>query len=203
MDVPLLVFRALKSLSKIRAESSIKAGFRFEDHMKVMLEKYGLPIKRKELELPSFTGQKHQFDITIPDGNLYWTIECKREQQVEKAQAYAFVAKILDHALGVKLFHSNCELRGIFVSQTRLKETIRKYLLCFGVLPMDPNLPPIEYLLERTGTKSLRDELKMLKSQLSLSLPSLLEEKEYAIKIDGLLKHWERLCEIVISNGEA
>jgi len=161
----------------------------------MILEKYGLPAKRKELELPTFSGLKHQFDVSLPDNDLYWVIECKRKKsaRAEKAQIYAFVAKLLDHTFGLKSNNLHYKIKGVFVSSAKLTDPGRLFALSFGVIPIDPTLPPIEYLLTKAKTKALRVELEILKEKFSHTLPNLLSIEGYTIQVGPCLSHWKSL----------
>ena len=194
-DLLIFIFGALKESLQKKVISPIKAGFELENLIAKILEKYGLPAKRKELELPTFSGLKHQFDVSLPDNSLYWVIECKRKKsaRAEKTQIYAFVAKLLDHAFGLQRYNLDYKIKGVFVSSAKLTAPARAFALSFGVIPIDPTLPPIEYMLSKTKKKALREELEILKEKLSYTLPHLLRIENYTNQVGPCLSHWKSL----------
>lgn len=162
---------------------SSKEGFSFEDRVsrKVYerIRKYPVSVfpPRSTLNYPTVSGLRHQFDGIVSEGNTFFVIECKRRGVALIDQVFSFNSKILDYALEDS-FSSDFQIKGIFLCTAKITENIRKYALAYGILPVDPMLPPIEFMLNRTKEgDEIRQELIKMKKLLSLPQPIVLESR--------------------------
>jgi hypothetical protein len=160
-------------------ESRVRAGFTLED---VVSQKAyecirgypGIAVlpPRSTLNYPTVSGLTHQFDVAIRENNTFYVIECKRRGIASIDQIFSFNAKILDYAFKDS-FNKCFSIKGVFLSTAELTDNARKYALAYGIIPIDPSLPPIQFMLNRVKEKdTLYQELVEFKSVLMLPQPS-------------------------------
>lgn len=162
-------------------EATSKEGFSFEDRVShrayECIRKYPVSVlpPRSTLNYPTVSGLRHQFDVTVMDGNTFFVIECKRRGLALIDQIFSFNSKILDYALKDS-FSSDFRIKGIFLCTAKITENIRKYALAYGILPIDSKLPPIEVMIDKTtASDRIREELMELKKMLSMPQPIALK----------------------------
>lgn len=173
----------------LKSGSPSKQGYDFEDRasrrIHDLVNGYGVVKRppRTELEYPSFSGIRHPFDNSFLHEKVIYPIECKATaHQVE--HLYAFNAKIIDHALGIKIHDIDLQMRGIFLSTAELGQTGRAYALAYGMIPIDPTVPPIDYMIESVRDDDLlKEQLQKLREKTTAYLPDILSKRE---KRDGI-----------------
>jgi hypothetical protein len=101
---------------------------------------------RMTLELPTLSGNFHQFDASFRYEHDIFVVECKNTKQAAKDYLYYFNAKIMDYIHST----SSNELfsfRGIFLSTVPVSDSAWKYGLAYGLRIIDPDSPPPEYMI--------------------------------------------------------
>jgi len=158
-----------------------KEGFSFEDRVsqKVYEHIRAYPVTvlppRSTLTYPTVSGLKHQFDVILMDGKTFYLIECKKRGIAVIDQVFSFNSKILDYALK-DVFTKDFRVKGIFLCTAEINDNIRKYALAYSILPVDPSLPPIQVMIDRTQEEdSLLQELVELKQHIMLPLPDAMK----------------------------
>ena len=132
---------------------------------------------RCELDAPTFSGQKHQFDLMFQDADRYVVGECKRRKGTStRDQILTFGAKLIDYGLGFYIHGHESSIRGLFLSTAQIPDGSVIYALGTGIEPVSPNFPPIEYLLttSKEGTP-LRQELIELKKEIAVMWPAIIK----------------------------
>jgi len=130
---------------------------------------------RLTLELPTLSGNRHQFDASFQHGNVYYLVECKNTKTAAKDYIYYFYSKILDY---IYASDDGSQFKGIFVCAVEVPDSAWRYSIAYGVRVLDPVSPPLEYMI-KTGEKH---------SKLQQAMSSYLE------KIESIsLKNWEFL----------
>lgn len=200
-----------KEIPRLRkAGPATKAGFQFENLVTDKIlehfarRRYGEKVypPRCKLSYPSFSGVKHQFDVTVEHNKTFYLIECKRRKASAKDQILAFTAKILDYALGFKAHGLDYQIKGIFLSTAEISEGARAYALSFGVIPIDPVLPPVDYLMKKVGKKDvLTRQLDKLRRKLSYTLPDLLDLNPDERDPQVILKFYKQIYTIWRGKG--
>lgn len=175
-----------------------KLGYEFEDRasrrIHDLVEGYGVTKRppRTQLEYPTFSGIKHPFDNIFLHEKVIYPIECKATiHQIE--HLYAFNAKILDHALGLKIHAIPLRMRGIFLSTAELGQSARVFAFAYGIIPIDPVTPPIAYMIESVrDDNTLRQRLQELSEQTAAYAPDILDsrDKRNAAKLEEGFTHF-------------
>jgi hypothetical protein len=126
---------------------------------------------RSTLNYPTVSGLAHQFDVVMRESNTFYVIECKRRGIASIDQIFSFNAKILDYAFKDS-FNKNFSIKGVFLSTAKLTDNARKYALAHGIIPIDPSLPPIQFMIDRVKEEdTLYQELVGFKRVLMLPQP--------------------------------
>jgi hypothetical protein len=177
-----------------------KQGYEFEDRasrkIHDLVQGYGITKRppRTELEYPSFSGIKHPFDNHFVHENVLYPIECKSTaHQIE--HLYAFNGKILDHALGFRVHKIALRMRGIFLSTTALGESARAYSFAYGIIPIDPVVAPLEYMIQTIHEDdNLKQRLMELNANVTTYAPDFLDnlEPRNGPKLEQLFSHLYR-----------
>ena len=130
---------------------------------------------RLTLELPTLSGNRHQFDASFQQGNIYYLVECKNTKTAAKDYIYYFYSKILDYIYAAD---DGSQFKGIFVCAVEVPDSAWRYSIAYGIRVLDPVSPPLEYMI-KTGEKHLK-----LKKAMS----------SYLEKIESIsLKNWDLL----------
>lgn len=156
--VIVLLFNLIRDESKRGFKESgppVKAGFALED---VVSQKAyecirgypGIEVlpPRSTLNYPTVSGLTHQFDVVMRENNTFYVIECKRRYVATIDQIFSFNAKILDYAFK-DFFNKSFSIKGLFLSTAELTDNARKYALAHGIIPIDPSLPPIQFMMDK------------------------------------------------------
>jgi hypothetical protein len=195
------LYRFAKEESRLEKEGTpSKRGFDFEDKVSRRIHElvsgFGVIVRppRSELEYPSFSGIRHPFDNMFFHEKIIYPIECKATtHQIE--HLYAFNGKILDHAIGLKTNHIERQIRGIFLSTMPLGRSARAFAFAYGIIPIDPELPPVEHMIESVrDDDSLKDELRKLSTKTTAYMPNILEahERRDGVKLEEMFSHLYR-----------
>ena len=166
--------------------SASKAGFKLEDSISLKMAEFcnknrmdyvNVYPPRYELDLPTFSGEKHQFDVVIQHENTYFLGESKRRKgkTTTKDQLRCFSAKLMDYGLGADKFRQSTYFRGLFLSTADIPRATAVYAIGCGITLVSPYFPPVEYLLSKLSENSpLRKNLNELKKEISVPWPSIL-----------------------------
>lgn len=200
-----LVLGALYEFVREEAKSSkngtpSKRGYDFEDRASRQIfdivRGYGVTSRppRTELEYPSFSGINHIFDNMFLHEKIVYPIECKAARH-EVEHLYTFNAKLIDHALGFKVHGLQLHIRGIFLSTKELGESARAYAFAYGIIPIDPAVPPIDYMIESADDQILRQELKRLSETMKVCMPDILDStmRRNGPKLEEAFTHLYRI----------
>jgi hypothetical protein len=178
-DAIVLLFNLIREESKRGLqESRVKAGFALEEIVSQKayecIRGYpGLVVlpPRSTLNYPTVSGLNHQFDVVMRENNTFYVIECKRRGIASIDQIFSFNAKILDYAFKDS-FNKSFSIKGVFLSTAELTDNARKYALAHGIIPIDPSLPPIQFMIDRVKEENaLYQELVGFKRVLMLPQP--------------------------------
>ena len=128
---------------------------------------------RLTLELPTLSGNHHQFDASFQHENNYYLVECKNTKTAAKDYIYYFYSKILDYIYATD---DGRQFKGIFVCAVEVPDSAWRYSIAYGVRVLDPVSPPLEHMI-KTGDK----HVKLQKAMIS-----------YLEKIESIsLKNWD------------
>jgi hypothetical protein len=148
---------------------------------------------RYELDAPTFSGQKHQFDLTVQYDHKYIVGECKRRQASTRDQILTFAAKLIDYGLGFNSRKYQSSIRGLFLSTAMMPEGSVMYALAMGVEPVSLNFAPIEYLVTTSRHDlSLRQKLLSLKMEITTTWPEILHLQTRDVRI--ILESYRNHC---------
>ena len=151
----------------------VREGHKFEDQTAQQVyfftREIGLDAHppRWTLQLPTLSGNYHQFDASFSFSRSIFVVECKNTKQAAKDYLYYFNAKLLDY------LHSparaiNFSLKGIFLSTVTVAESAWRYGLAYGIRIIDPDSPPPEYMLREVEKGSfpvlVRNMIKKMNS---------------------------------------
>jgi len=178
-----------KESEKVRVQASTtQEGFALEDSLAVEIAEFCHDRKkgsitplppRYELDAPTFSGQKHQFDLTVQDGDNYIVMECKRRKGIPtRDQILTFTAKVVDYGLGFHVHRYESSIRGLFLSTADIPDGSVAYALGMGIEPVSPNFPPIEYMITTSANEmTLRQRLLEAKGEIVVSWPAIIQKE--------------------------
>ena len=92
----------------VKKGNHIAEGHKFEDETSEQIYHLALELglepnpPRMTLQLPTLSGNLHQFDASFRSGKNIFVIECKNTRLAAKDYVYYFNAKILDYVLAIK-----------------------------------------------------------------------------------------------------
>ena len=109
---------------------------------------------RTTLNLPTRSGNLHQFDSAFRLGNEIFVVECKNTREAAKEYLYTFNAKILDYVHAVKP-KQGISFRGFFLSTVPVAQSAWRYGLAYGIRIIDPVSPPPEFVIKNDADDSL------------------------------------------------
>jgi len=107
---------------------------------------------RLTLELPTISGNRHQFDASFQHENTYYLVECKNTKTAAKDYIYYFYSKILDY---IYASSDGSKFKAIFVCAVEVPDSAWRYSIAYGVRVLDPISPPLEYMI-KTSEKNPR-----------------------------------------------
>ena len=118
---------------------------------------------RQVLDWPTISGNQYQFDALFTTSEYTHAIECKRKKLTTNENLFYFNAKILDYVLATKVR----QLQGIFLSTAPIERSAKVYALGYGLTAIDPQTPPLDYLMGRTASEGpLGKALALLKQKI-------------------------------------
>jgi hypothetical protein len=141
-----------------RGGNRVREGHKFEDEASEQVYYYAREVgldpnpSRTTLDLPTRSGNLHQFDALLMSGNEYVVVECKNTKEAAKDYLYYFNAKIRDY---LEVANADLAMRGIFLSTVSVAESAWRYGLAYGIRIVDPVSPPPEYMLRGDLDESL------------------------------------------------
>jgi len=117
---------------------------------------------RLTLDLPTISGNRHQFDASFQHENTYFLVECKNTKTAAKDYVYYFYSKILDH---IYASTDGSKFKGIFICAVEVPDSAWRYSLAYGLRVLDPSSPPLEHMIKTsqentTLQKALENYLK-------------------------------------------
>lgn len=184
--------------------STSKAGFKLEDYLclktaefccKEGMDYVNVYPPRYVLDLPTFSGESHEFDFMIQYQDTYLLGECKRRkgQGATKDQLRCFSAKLIDYGLGAYKLRQDRFFRGIFLSTDNIPDPTAVYAIGCGITIVSPYFPPVEYLLAKLDkTSMLRKNLTMLKKTISAPWPLILESSFERAETHQILESYKQ-----------
>jgi len=138
--------------SKTNVLSRVSDGHRFEEETAEQVYYFAREVglnpnpPRMTLNLPTRSGNVHQFDVSFGLGESLFVLECKDTREAAKDYLYYFNAKIMDY-LDCSVDEGGLSIKGIFLSTVPVAESAWRYGLAYGIRIVDPESPPPEYML--------------------------------------------------------
>ncbi len=164
-----LTVKEAESMGKRRGTT--EEGHSFEDVVSHTIHRMSKDVgfrsisARHTLELPTFSGIRHQFDCSFVLDDVIYLVECKRRKVSMKAQIHYFNSIVTDYVLGLKLRNENPMIKGVFLSTAELDDNSIAYATAYGLTVVDPAHPPLEYLIAKENNPDLRRALFALKEK--------------------------------------
>ena len=145
---------------------------------------------RLTLELPTVSGNRHQFDASFQREDTYYLVECKNTKTAAKDYLYYFYSKILDY---VYASGDGSQFKAIFVCAVEVPDSAWRYSIAYGVRVLDPISPPLEYMIKTSEKhpklqKAMSNYLEKIQS-ISLNNWDLLDSDP-----DRLLDEYRYFC---------
>ena len=126
---------------------------------------------RYELLNPTLSGNHYQFDASFLYQRVFFAIECKKKQIPTNENLYYFAAKLIDYE--IVALHKGA-ISGIFLSTSKIGDAAKSYAIAYGIAAIDPNWPPLDYLISETPTATpLAKALQKLKVRITENVPSI------------------------------
>lgn len=126
---------------------------------------------RHTLDLPTFSGIKHQFDCSFTLDDILFLVECKRRKMSTKEQIYYFNSTVSDYVLGCRLRGLQKKLGALFLSTAEVDNNSLNYALSYGITVIDPTHPPIGVLVKQSKDSELTIALERLRSEIPNESP--------------------------------
>jgi hypothetical protein len=190
--VTFLYQRISKESEKVRTQTSTtQEGFALEDSLALEIAQFCHDRKkgfitpypaRCELDAPTFSGQKHQFDLMVRIGtDNHIVAECKRRKGIStRDQILTFGAKVVDYGLGFYVHRCKSSIRGLFLSTADIPDGSIAYALGIGVEPVTPSCPPIEYMVTTSrNDPTVRQRLLEVKDEIVVSWPAIVGKERH------------------------
>jgi len=142
--------------------SRTRLGHDFEEEVTQIVWKHArksdaqLLPSRHTIDLPTVSGQAHQFDAAFKIGNAYHVFECKRQESPTIDYVYYFNSKILDYMLKTVPGKHAYSFRGTLISHRELGDQTLAYALAYGINICDPGTPPLEVIMATSRDTKLR-----------------------------------------------
>lgn len=121
---------------------------------------------RHTLDLPTVSGQKHQFDAAYRVDKNFHVFECKRTKTTPIEDVYYFNAKIIDYALKFNPESKPFLLKGTFVSYNETGDQSLTYALAYGLEIIDPVTPPLEIVVGTAKDTNLKNAVEHFRETL-------------------------------------
>lgn len=144
-----------------RRGNRVKEGHMFEDETSqeifLAARESGIEANssRMILNLPTLSGNRHQFDGSFRHGDVNYVVECKNTSQAAKDYLYYFRSKIADY-IDVS---PGLDMRGVFLSTVAVAESAWRFGLAYRIRIIDPVSPPIEHMLNSKCDEALSASL--------------------------------------------
>ncbi len=190
------------SKTKEKGGNRIVEGHKFEDETSEQIYHFArnsgfdTDPPRTTLNLPTLSGNAHQFDSSFKLGGEIFVVECKNTREAAKEYLYTFNAKIMDYVDAIEPEQS-LSFRGFFLSTVPVALSAWRYGLAYGIRIVDPDSPPPEYVIANCVGESLIAAFEdILEKMLELSqrqagrqwAPKVLEEYRF------LCRRWKDDC---------
>lgn len=194
---PLLMRLYELCISKIKEKGAnrVVAGHKFEDETSEQIyhfartSGYDANPPRTTLNLPTLSGNAHQFDATFKQGGEIFLIECKDTREAAKEYLYTFNAKIMDYVDALE--SEQClSFRGFFVSTVPVAQSAWRYGLAYEIRIVDPDSPPPEYVIANCSDESLVAAFANMLEKMS----ELAQKKERGQQAPKILEEYRFLC---------
>jgi hypothetical protein len=178
-----------------KGKNRVVAGHRFEDETSEQIYHFAREAgfdaypPRTTLNLPTRSGNRHQFDSAFRRGGEIFVVECKNTREAAKEYLYTFNAKILDyvHAMEPK---QGISFRGFFLSTVPVAYSAWRYGLAYGIRIVDPDSPPPEYVIKNQDDESLVIGFKKILEKMT-DIAQRIDGAEWAPKV---LDEYRFLC---------
>jgi hypothetical protein len=183
-------------------EDRVNAGHKFED--KTAQEIYHFARKssfdpnppRTTLNLPTLSGNVHQFDASFEQGDTIFIVECKNTKEAAKEYLYTFNAKIKDYVDALSPGQS-LSFRGFFLSTVQVAYSAWRYGLAYGIRIVDPDSPPPEYVIANCSDVSLVSAFEGIQEKmldLSFRLDATQNARQVLDEYRFLCSRWKDEC---------
>ena len=100
---------------------------------------------RLTLDLPTISGNNHQFDASFRHDNIWHLVECKNTKTAAMDYVYYFNAKILDYQYASR---TGDGVKGVFLSAVEVPDSAWRYSIAYGLRILDPVSPPLELMMK-------------------------------------------------------
>lgn len=158
---------------------------------------------RHTLELPTFSGIRHQIDCSFDIADISYLLECKRRKMSTKDQIHYFNSVIADYTLGLRLKNANRSVKGIFLSTAAIDDNSLAYSLAYGLSIIDPVHPPLELLISREKDESLKSALVALREKIPPFNPLHYDRLAQEVAPETLLREYKfLLSHVEMAPGE-
>jgi len=167
MNTEVVLYKSLQAVRLLNFPVGESAsGKKFEDYMVMQLYQklqqqgeFQVFPPRHMLHEATFSGVCHQFDIIVAEQERLVAVECKFRGSAHINELFATYGKLVDY----------CKRpRGVFVTTAQgFNDEMYWYALAHQILLICPQLPPVEYMLQRVkeGT-DLVSRLEILRSRI-------------------------------------
>lgn len=145
---------------------------------------------RHTLDLPTVSGQKHQFDASYRIDKNFHLFECKRTKTTPIEDVYYFNAKIIDYALKFNSENRPFVFKGTFISYNSVGDQSLTYALAYGLGIIDPETPPLEMIIDTTKDINLRSAVEHFRETLPKLEKVLFMKSEENINAPELCKKY-------------
>lgn len=177
MSLTFAIYQTLYSLVQEEAKLAVSGskallGHEFEDKVAksiwqcARLSHVQTLTPRHTLDLPTVSGQKHQFDAAYRVEKNFHVFECKKTKTTPIEDVYYFNAKVIDYALRFNPESTPFLFKGTFVSQSVVGDQSLNYALAYGLEIIDPVTPPLEVIIETVKDTNLKSAVEHFRDTL-------------------------------------
>ena len=184
-------FQKSKKKELIELLLGISLKTKLQNRFIILLEPLDMMLIHLErtLNLPTLSGNAHQFDATFKQGGEIFLIECKDTREAAKEYLYTFNAKIMDYVDALE--SEQClSFRGFFVSTVPVAQSAWRYGLAYEIRIVDPDSPPPEYVIANCSDESLVAAFANMLEKMS----ELAQKKERGQQAPKILEEYRFLC---------